>query len=109
MRDIGIDVRPPEKDCSDAHCPFHGSLKVRGQLIKGVVASDKMKGTVVVRRDYHHYLRKYERYEKRRSRLMAHNPPCISARVGDEVEIMECRPLSKGTSFVVVEKGRKKK
>ena len=104
MRDIGIDVQPPEKECDDDRCPFHGSLKVRGQMITGVVASDKMKGTVVVRRDHYHYLKKYERYEKRRSRILAHNPPCIDAQAGDEVKIMECRPLSKGTSFVVVER-----
>jgi small subunit ribosomal protein S17 len=104
MRDIGLDVQPPKETCSDANCPFHGSLKVRGQVIRGVVASDRMRGTVVVRRDYYHYLKKYERYEKRRSRLLAHNPPCINARVGDKVRIAECRPLSKATSFVVVEK-----
>lgn len=104
MKDIGIDVKPPKEACSDANCPFHGSLKVRGQIIRGVVANDKMKGTIVVRKDYYQYLKKYERYEKRRTRLLAHNPACINAKVGDRVRIMECRPLSKVTNFVVVEK-----
>ncbi len=104
MKDIGVDVKPPKKACSDPNCPFHGSLRVRGQIISGLVANDKMKGTVVVRKDYYRYLKKYERSEKRRSRLSAHNPPCISAKVGDKVRVMECRPLSKVTNFVVIEK-----
>ncbi|MBC7110345.1 MAG: 30S ribosomal protein S17, partial [Archaeoglobi archaeon] len=40
---------------------------------------------------------------KKRSKLHAHNPPCINARVGDVVKIAECRPLSKTKHFVVVE------
>lgn len=104
MKDIGVDVKAPEQECSDTNCPFHGRLKVRGQIISGVVAKDKMKGTVVVSRDYYRYLKKYERSEKRTSRLPAHNPACINAKAGDRVRIMECRPLSKVTNFVVIEK-----
>ncbi len=104
MRDIGVDVRAPERECSDVHCPFHGHLKVRGQIIEGTVVSDRMNNSVVVQKDYLRYIKKYERYEKRRSRILAHNPPCISARVGERVKIMECRPISKAKSFVVIEK-----
>ncbi|MCK4969892.1 MAG: 30S ribosomal protein S17, partial [Thermoplasmata archaeon] len=32
----------------------------------------------------------------------AHNPPCLSAKEGDNVTIAECRPLSKTVNFVVV-------
>jgi len=56
-----------------------------------------------VQRDYFHYVRKYNRYEKRSSKYHAHNPSCIQAKVGDMVKIAECRPLSKTTTFVVVE------
>jgi small subunit ribosomal protein S17 len=104
MRDIGIDVRLPAKECEDENCPFHGKLPVRGQIIEGVVVSDKAPKTVVVLRSYQKKIRKYERYEKRRSKIHAHNPPCIDAKVGDVVRIAECRPLSKTKSFVVVEK-----
>jgi len=62
-----------------------------------------MNATVVVEREYLHYVKKYNRYEKRRSRYHAHNTPCLNARVGDVVRIAECRPLSKTKSFVVVE------
>ncbi len=104
MRDIGVDVKAPEKSCTDKNCPFHGHLKVRGQIIEGVVVSDGMNNSVVVQKDYLRYIKKYERYEKRRSRILAHNPPCISAKRGDRVKIMECRPISKAKSFVVIEK-----
>ncbi len=104
MRDIGVDVKPPEKSCDDKNCPFHGHLKVRGQIIEGKVVSNGMQNSVVVQKDYLRYIKKYERYEKRRSRILAHNPPCISAKVGDRVKIMECRPISKAKSFVVIEK-----
>ena len=102
-RDIGLNVGAPETACTDVNCPFHGTLPVRGQVITGKVVSDRMNGTCVVGRDFLHYVRKYKRYEKRSSKLHAHNPPCLSAKVGDTVRIAECRPLSKATSFVVVE------
>jgi|TARA_B100001964_G_scaffold244189_1_gene324670 small subunit ribosomal protein S17 len=103
MKDIGIDVKQPGSECNDSNCPFHGTLKVRGQIIEGTVSNEKMKGTVVVSRNYYRYLKKYERSEKRRSRIKAHNPGCINAKVGDTVRIMECRPLSRVTNFVVIE------
>jgi len=102
-RNIGLNVSIPEKECDDVNCPFHGILPVRGQVITGKVVSDKMQGSVVVARDYLHYVKKYKRYEKRSSKLHAHNPPCIDAKVGDSVKIAECRPLSKTKTFVVVE------
>jgi small subunit ribosomal protein S17 len=102
-KSTGLDVPAPATECTDVNCPFHGSLPVRGQVITGKVVSDRMKGTVVVERDYLHYIRKYNRYEKRSSRIHAHNPPCLQAKAGDMVTIAECRPLSKTKSFVVVE------
>ncbi len=94
----------PKKTCDDKKCPFHGSLSIRGRALEGVVISIKMEKTVVVRRDYLNYVPKLKRYERRRSQISAHNPPCIGAEVGDRVKIGECRPLSKTVSFVVVEK-----
>ncbi len=102
-RNIGLNVPIPTEECEDVNCPFHGTLPVRGQVITGKVVSDKMTGTVVVKRDYLHYVRKYKRYQKRSSTLHAHNPPCINAHTGDTVRIAECRPLSKTKTFVVVE------
>ncbi len=103
-RNIGLSVKPPKETCEDKDCPFHGSLPVRKKLLEGKVVSAKMKGTVVVQRDYLHYVPKYMRYERRRSRISAHCPPCFKVDEGDIVKIAECRPLSKTVSWVVVEK-----
>jgi small subunit ribosomal protein S17 len=100
---IGFQVAPPKKQCKDTNCPFHGTLSVRGQLIDATVVSDKAVRTVVVQREYLKYIPKYERYEKRRSKLHAHNPECVAAKTGDRVSVVECRPLSKTKSFVVVQ------
>ncbi|MDK2789780.1 MAG: small subunit ribosomal protein [Methanothermococcus sp.] len=104
MKNIGIDVKSPENVCDDVNCPFHGKLSVRGQTFEGIVASDKGHNTVVIKREVVSYIPKYERYEKRTATMVAHNPPCINAKVGDIIKIMECRPISKTKSFVVVEK-----
>lgn len=103
-RDIGIGVPLPARECADAWCPFHGTLPVRGVVLEGTVASDNMARTVVIQREYLRFVRKFERYERRRTRMAAHNPPCIGARAGDRVVVAECRPLSKTKKFVVVRK-----
>ena len=99
---IGFDVGAPTEECKDSNCPFHGTLSVRGQVIDGTVVSDKTARTVVVQREYLKYIPKYERYEKRKSKLHAHNPDCVAAKTGDRVSLAECRPLSKTKSFVVI-------
>ena len=52
MRDIGLDVSSPQKECNDPKCPFHGTLPVRGQVFSCTVVSDKMENTVVVMRKF---------------------------------------------------------
>lgn len=103
-RSIGIDVPVPEQTCNDVYCPFHSNLSLRGALLEGRVISSKTVKTVVVEREYLHYIPKYERYERRRSKIAAHNPPCIAAKEGDWVRIAECRPISKTKHFVVIQK-----
>ena len=97
-------IPKPKVECNGRNCPFHGTLKVRGRILEGIVISDKMDKTVIVRRDYLKYIPKYKRYERRHSHIPAHNPPCINARVDDRVKIAECRPISKTVSFVVIQK-----
>jgi small subunit ribosomal protein S17 len=103
-RNIGLNVKPPSDSCNDQDCPFHGTLPVRGQVIMGTVVSTKRQNTISVEREFMHYVKKYERYEKRTSTYHAHCPPCMNLTVGDTVRIAECRPLSKTVSFVTVEK-----
>ncbi len=103
-KDIGFDVTMPKDSCQSVKCPWHGHLKVRGRIFSGRVVSDKPMNTAIVEWDYYRYIKKYERYQRRKSRVAAHNPICINAREGDSVKIAECRPLSKTKKFVVIEK-----
>lgn len=100
---IGLPVSAPKEKCDDENCPFHGKLPVRGRIFVGTVKSAKMEKTVVVTWTRQAYIQKYERYLEKRSHITAHNPSCIGAKEGDTVRIVECRPLSKTKSFVVVE------
>ena len=65
--------------------------------------SDKAQRTVTVEWNRRVYVPKYERYQKKRSKVKAHNPEEIDAKEGDEVIIKECRPISKKKKFIVVE------
>jgi small subunit ribosomal protein S17 len=101
---IGIpNVKAPEQTCDDPHCPFHGRLSVRGRVMEGIATSVKMHRTITFQQDYLSLVKKYSRYERRRSKKHAHLPPCIEVNVGDKVKAIECRPLSKTVSCVVVE------
>ena len=93
----------PETKCDDPNCPFHGTLSVRGQVLEGVVTTNKAERTITVERSFYKFIRKYERYEKRKSRINVHKPDCLDVEVGDSVKIAECRPLSKTKHFVLVE------
>jgi small subunit ribosomal protein S17 len=101
---MSLNFRIPKKTCDDVNCPFHGELAVRGRVLRGTVVSAKMDKTVIVERDYLSYIPKFKRYERRRSRIPSHNPPCIDVKEGDRVVIAESRPISKTVGFVVVEK-----
>lgn len=70
--------------------------------MKGVVKTFKMNRTLIVRRDYLHYIKKYNRFEKRHSNTAAHVSPAFRVHEGDVVTIGECRPLSKTVRFNVV-------
>jgi small subunit ribosomal protein S17 len=67
----------------------------------GVVASDKMTKTVIVRVDRLVKHPKYRRYVRRTSKFMAHNE--LEATTGDKVRIVETRPLSARKRWRVVE------
>jgi len=102
-KSIGVPSAAPSQACTDSHCPIHGHLKVRGRQFKGVITSSKMSRTVIVEWDRQHFIPKYERYERRRTKLKVHNPACINATEGDIVIIMETKPISKTKSFVVIQ------
>ncbi|HXG64983.1 MAG TPA: 30S ribosomal protein S17 [Blastocatellia bacterium] len=77
----------------------------RRQEKMGLVTSDKMQKTVVVRVERQIQHPKYRRYIRRRKKFMAHDE--LGAKVGDLVRIVETRPLSARKRWRVVEIVRK--
>lgn len=99
------------KSCEDNLCPIHGSrpLRIRGRVFEGKVVK-KLHGRLTILFERTLYVRKYERYEKRKTKLHARLPTCMEdeINVGDYIQIAECRPVSKLIHFVVVKKIRGK-
>ncbi|TXT61367.1 MAG: 30S ribosomal protein S17 [Promethearchaeota archaeon] len=112
-RNIGIpNVTPPNvkaEDCNDINCPFHGKIRIRGKITKGVVVSKKARNSVIIRFDYVQFVPKYQRYERRNSRLACHLPTCLedAIELGDRVLVGESRKISKSKAFVVLSKTQK--
>jgi len=73
----------------------------RRQEKVGLVTSDKMQKTVVVRVERLVRHPKYKRYVRQRSKFMAHDD--IGAHAGDIVRIVETRPLSARKRWRVIE------
>lgn len=67
----------------------------------GVVTSDKMDKTVTVSVDRLVLHPKYKKYVRRTTTLKAHDE-AETAKLGDRVEVMEVRPMSKTKRFRLV-------
>jgi small subunit ribosomal protein S17 len=78
--------------------PDRGRRKVR----QGVVVSDKMDKTVLVRIDRQMRHPLYKKIVRRSSKLSAHDER-NDAHVGDTVRVMETRPISKNKRWRVIE------
>lgn len=61
----------------DKKCPFTGNVSIRGRILTGVVVKMKMQRTIVIRRDYLHFIKKYRRYEKRHRNMSVHCSPAF--------------------------------
>ena len=73
----------------------------RRQEKVGLVTSDRMQKTVVVRVERQVRHPKYRRYIRKRTKFMAHDE--LGAHTGDIVRIVETRPLSARKRWRVVE------
>ena len=91
-----------KQECDDKKCFMHGSVKVRGESLMGKIVSAKGKHTVIVERSITDFFPKYQKWGRGHSRIAAHNPGCLSAKVGDMVELGETRKLSKTKAWTVV-------
>ncbi len=76
------------------------NYNIRGKKFVGIVKSAKAPKTVTVEFERYVLVPKYERYEKRKTKIYAHNE--INAKEGDIVLIGETRKISKTKSFVVL-------
>ncbi|NWI92038.1 RS11 protein, partial [Pitta sordida] len=126
-RNVGLGFKTPKEAIEgtyiDKKCPFTGNVSIRGRILSavlcpascvprvspacpalsGVVTKMKMQRTIVIRRDYLHYIRKYNRFEKRHKNMSVHLSPCFrDVQIGDIVTVGECRPLSKTVRFNVL-------
>merc|ERR1712227_282656 len=86
VKDVGLGFKTPktaiEANYIDKKCPFTG--------------------TVSIRREYLHYVPKYNRYEKRHKNLAAHVSPAFRVQEGDVVIVGQCRPIAKTIRFNVL-------
>lgn len=74
--------------------------KLKSQI--GIVVSDKMNKTTVVRLENFTTHKLYKKIIKHRRKVKAHDPKNV-AKVGDKVKILPTRPLSKGKRYRIIE------
>jgi small subunit ribosomal protein S17 len=75
---------------------------VRRKVRVGVVVSDKMQKSIVVAIDRRVPHPLYRKYSHRTTKLIAHDEK-NEAKIGDKVQIMETRPLSKRKRWRLVQ------
>ena len=94
-----VAARPPLSAARRAPSAAAGNVNIRGKMLTGVIKTTKMKNTVIIRKDYLHYIKKYQRFEKRHKNTPIHVSPAFRVKVGDEILAGQCRPLSKTVRF----------
>lgn len=85
-------------------------VSARGRIFQGTVIK-KFQKRIVIELIRTVYVKKYERYQKKKTKIHARIQEGQEVEVGDVVRVMECRPLSKLVHAVMVEnvsKGDKK-
>ena len=78
-----------------------GKNKTIKRILQGIVVSDKMDKTIVVLVER---IKQHPRYKKRykvHKKYKAHDPE-NKYKVGDKVEIQECKPISKDKKWTVL-------
>ncbi|XP_014462781.2 small ribosomal subunit protein uS17-like [Alligator mississippiensis] len=89
--DLGFKTHQREK------YPFTGNGSICGRILSGAVTEMNMQRTIVIHRDYLHYIRKYNRFEKRHKNMSVHLSPCFRAvQIGDIVTVGECQTHQPG-------------
>ena len=73
----------------------------QGRIFKGIVVSDKMKDTIVVKVDTFTKHPKYHKFMTRRTKILAHDPG-NTKKIGDKATVEACRPISKRKAFKII-------
>jgi len=83
------------------------SMSLRGRTFRGTVIK-KFPKRICIEFDRTIYIKKYERYAKKKTKIHARVPEALEneIKIGDYIEVMECRHLSKIINFMVVKKIR---
>eukprot|EP00758_Cryptobia_borreli_P009824 Tbor_TRINITY_DN5515_c4_g1::TRINITY_DN5515_c4_g1_i1::g.13416::m.13416/K02949/RP-S11e, RPS11; small subunit ribosomal protein S11e len=106
-KSVGLGFKTPKAAINgkyiDKKCPYTSGVSIRGRILRGIVHSNKMKRSIVVRRNYLHFINKYQRYQKRHQNFTVHCSPVFEPKVGDDVVVGQCRPLSKTIRYNVLE------
>ncbi len=77
------------------------------KIFSGTVVSDKMKDTIVVLVERYDKHPKYGKFIKSRKKYKAHDAG-NTAKIGDKVEIVETKPISKDKHFTLIENSKLK-
>ncbi|MDG6774860.1 30S ribosomal protein S17 [Thiomicrorhabdus sp. ZW0627] len=80
----------------------------KARTIQGVVVSNGMQQSIVVRTDRFIKHPKYKKFVRKSTKVMAHDAENICG-VGDSVTIQECKPISKNKSWTLVSVDEKAK
>ncbi len=90
-----------QKESTDlaVRMPIH----TRGRIFEGIVTK-KFPTRVVIEIERIAYVKKYERFYKKKSKLHARLLAGLIINVGDIIQIQECRPLSKIIHAIVIKK-----
>ena len=75
--------------------------KTNGRVLRGTVVSSKMTDTCTVAVERYVKHPKYKKFMRRTKKYLVHDAG-NTAKVGDKVEIIETRPISKRKSFKLV-------
>ncbi|KAK9130553.1 hypothetical protein Sjap_011040 [Stephania japonica] len=93
FKSVGLGFKTPREAIEgtyiDKKCPFTGNVSIRGRILAGTCHSAKMMRTIIVRRNYLHFVKKYQRQGRTKLNEMIY---CVAL----------CRPLSKTVRFNVL-------
>uniref|UniRef100_A0A5F8GQC0 Small ribosomal subunit protein uS17 n=1 Tax=Monodelphis domestica TaxID=13616 RepID=A0A5F8GQC0_MONDO len=93
-KNIGLGFKTPKEAIEGTY--------IDKKILSGVVTKMKMPRTIIRRRDYLHYIRKYNRFEKRHKNMSVHLSPCFrDVQIGDILTVGKCQSLSKTMRFKV--------